>query len=405
MKLEEQTKKNLLIIGFILVVISIVVIGIIIIKSIFFSIKEGPITFGTKDIQVFEETTLNDLDIHKDIKIVENKKINTEKIGSQKIKFIYTYKDKKYYGYIKINIIDNIAPTIFINNSYTLVKGNDKDFLNSIISGDNYDNNPTRKIIGEYDKNKVGTYRLKYYISDSSGNETIKDFKVKVIEKKSSHKTTSTSKVLFSDVIKKHKNNNTEIGIDVSKWQGTIDFEKVKASGCEFVIIRLGHQKGIDGELIIDPYFKENIKKAKEANLKIGVYLYTYAKSIDDAKKQAKWVIDNIKDYGLEYGVSYDWESWSLYNKLSLSFYNFNKVRDVFLEEIENHNYQAMLYSSKYYLENIWYPTKHQVWLAHYTSKTNYQGRYEVWQMTSSGRIDGINGNVDINIAYKFKNN
>jgi len=401
MKLNDlKEKKKLIIISLLVVSILVLIISILIIKNIFFTIKEGPITFRKKEIRVYEEITLKDLIKDKNIEVIENKKINTQKIGLKKLEFIYKYEDKKYLGHINVNIIDDVLPTIFINNSYTITKGTDKDFLNSIISGDNYDNNPTRKIIGEYDKNQIGTYKLSYYISDSSGNETIKDFKVKVIEKSNSSNST-TSKVLFSDIIKKHKDDNTEIGIDVSKWQGTIDFEKVKKAGCEFVIIRLGHQSGINGELIIDPYFKKNIEKAQAANLKIGVYLYTYAKSIDDAKKQAKWVIDNIKDYKLEYGISYDWESWPLFNKINLSFYNFSKVRDAFLDYVEENGYKGTLYSSKYYLENIWLPTKHDVWLAHYTSKTNYQGKYNMWQITSSGRIDGIKGNVDINIAYK----
>lgn len=402
MKLEKLNgKKKIIIISIFLVIIAIITIGIVIINSIFFSIKEGPIKFEDLEVRVYEKIFLSEVIDNKQIEILNDEKLKTEKIGTKKYKFIYIYEEKKYYGYVNVNIIDDIPPTIFINSSYTLVKGTEKDFVNSIISGDNYDDNPTRKIIGEYDKNKIGIYELKYYIADSSGNETIKDFKVKVIEKKKQSTNTSSTKVLFTDVIEKYKNKDTEIGIDVSKWQGKIDFQKVKNAGCEFVIIRLGYQNGINGELIIDPYFKENIENATNAGLKVGVYLYTYAKSLEDAKKQAKWVIDNVDGYELAYGISYDWESWSLFNKLNLSFYNFNKVRDTFLKTIEKNNYKAMLYSSKYYLENIWMKTDYDVWLAHYTSKTNYQGKYNVWQMTNVGRIDGIKGDVDINIAYK----
>lgn len=399
MKLKDN--KKLIIMSLLVVAILILIIGIVTIKSIFFTIKEGPINFEDEEVRVYEEVSLKDLVNDKKIELLENNKIKTTKIGLQKLEFIYIYEDKKYLGYLNVNVIDDIAPIVFINNSYTITKGTNKDFLNTIISGDNYDNKPIRKIIGEYDYNKVGTYSLTYYISDSSGNKTTKDFKVKVIEKKTSSGPSSTKKVLFSDIVKLHKNENTEIGIDVSKWQGTIDFDKVKASGCDFVIIRLGHQKGINGEMIIDPYFKENIDKALQANLKVGVYVYTYAKSIDDAKNQAKWAVSNVKDYKLDYGISYDWESWSLFNKTNLSFYNFSDVSNTFLDYVENKGYPGMLYSSKYYLENIWLPTKHNVWLAHYTSKTNYQGKYNMWQMTSSGRIDGIKGNVDINIYYK----
>ena len=311
------------------------------------------------------------------------------------------YEEEKYRGHIVINIVDLVPPTILASSTYTVTIGSTKDLINSIICGDNYDNKPERKIIGDYDFNQEGTYNLTYYAKDSSGNESTKDFKLKVVPKTTSTTTTTTKTTSFTSIIEQYKNDNTEIGIDVSKWQGTIDFEKVKEAGCEFVIIRLGHQKGIDGELILDPYYQENIEKATQANLKVGVYLYTYAKSREDALTQAQWVIENIGPYELELGVSYDWESWTLFNELDLSFYNFNKVANTFFTTIEKAGYNSMLYSSKYYLENIWTSENKDIWLAHYTSKTDYQGSYKLWQMTSNGRIDGINGAVDINILYK----
>lgn len=86
---------------------------------------------------------------------------------------------------------------------------------------------------------------------------------------------------------------------------------------------------------------------------------------------------------------------------MNVSLYKFNEIADSFLEEIEKNDYMPMLYSSKNYLENIWDSGKYKVWLAHYTDKTNYEGEYYIWQMCSDGRIDGINGDVDIDILYK----
>lgn len=398
MKELLNNKKSIFIIILIVVLIFILLISIYI-KSIFFSLKEGDIVFKDKEVKVFEDIYLSSL-IEEDVEIVKDIKINTEEIGTTKIKFEYKEEKRNYLGYININVIDDIAPTIFINPSYKIEKGKDKDFVNTILSGDNYDNEPIRKIIGEYDKDTIGTYDLTYYIEDSSGNVTTADFKVKVVEKISSSISTA-SKVYFNNVIKNYKTDNTEIGIDVSKWQGDIDFEKVKAAGCSFVIMRLGYQNGLGGEMIIDPYFKTNIENATKAGLKIGVYIYTYAKTEKESLDQAKWAIKELGDYKLDYGISYDWESWTLFNKTKLSYYNFNKIANTFLDYVEKEGYKGMLYSSKYYLENIWYETKHDVWLAHYTSKTTYEGNYKMWQMTSNGRIDGIKGAVDINILYK----
>ena len=83
-----------------------------------------------------------------------------------------------------------------------------------------------------------------------------------------------------------------------------------------------------------------------------------------------------------------------------MSIYKINKVANTFLEILEKEGYKGMLYGSKSYLERVWYPTKYDVWLAHYTSKTTYEGKYSIWQMTESGRVDGIEDDVDINVMY-----
>ena len=96
----------------------------------------------------------------------------------------------------------------------------------------------------------------------------------------------------------------------------------------------------------------------------------------------------------------FDWENWSFYQEFNLSFYSISEIAKTYLNEMEKAGYEGMLYSSKYYLENVWFKQKYPVWLAHYTTKTNYQGEYKVWQMCSNGRVDGIYGDVDINIMY-----
>ncbi len=132
----------------------------------------------------------------------------------------------------------------------------------------------------------------------------------------------------------------------------------------------------------------------------VGIYFYSYAKTVDQAVEQAEWVKKQISGYNIALPIAFDWESWNSFNTTGMSFYTINKVANTFLDTLEDSGYKGMLYGSKTYLSNIWYPSKHATWLAHYTSKTNYEGVYSIWQMCDTGRINGIKGNVDIDILY-----
>jgi len=167
-------------------------------------------------------------------------------------------------------------------------------------------------------------------------------------------------------------------------------------------MMRIGVQTKQNGELSIDPYFEQNIKNAKSAGLKVGVYLYSIATNSKEAIEHANWVIKTLDNRKLDLPIVFDWENWSKWNTYKMSFYEINDIANKFMETVTKYGYEGMLYSSKYYLENIWtneydYP----VWLAHYTSKTSYKGNYMMWQLSNTGRIDGIYGDVDINVMYK----
>ncbi len=392
----KNKKKVFIILGVVVFVCLVSVVSVVIYKKYF---KIYPVNLKF-DVDVYSDKNLFDFKDSIACNLEENQKIDTKKVGITQLTTMCRDNDKKRYKYIiDFNVVDTVNPKIILKDSYTVTEGYEKSLTDVIISVDNYDDTPKREIIGEYDFNKVGSYKLVYKVTDSSGNFATQDFTLNVVPKKKS--TPSNSYIPFSDALRDYKAENTEIGIDVSKWQGEIDFKKVKEAGAEFAIIRIGHQDGFNGEYIIDPYFEQNIKNAKENGLKIGVYFYSYANSNEEAKKQANWVIDNLSDYKLDLPIVYDWESWSNFNSVNASLYKFNEIAATFLEEIENNNYDSMLYSSKNYLENIWDIKNHKVWLAHYTNKTNYQGEYYIWQMCSDGRIDGINGDVDIDILYK----
>lgn len=335
-------------------------------------------------------------------KIVDDYYLNTDSLGKKKIDFEYINDEgiKIKYNY-EINVVDREAPLIWLGKSYNVTRGSENNLLDKIMCGDNYDNNPECVIEGDYNLDNVGSYNLVFKATDSSGNVAEKKFTLNVNEASSKKGSNGVKNVtLFSDVIKDYKNDNTQIGIDVSKWQGDIDFSKLKSAGVEFVIIRIGSSTGINGENFIDSKFIQNIKNANSVGIPVGVYFYSYANSVDRAISDAKWIIENIKDYKVELPIAFDWENWGSFNTYELSFFGLTNMAKRFMDTVKDAGYDAMLYSSKTYLENIWMSVDYPVWLAHYTKNTNYAGDYSYWQICSNGKVDGINGDVDIDIRY-----
>ena len=139
-----------------------------------------------------------------------------------------------------------------------------------------------------------------------------------------------------------------------------------------------------------------------EQKIPVGVYFYSYANSIEKAKKDALWVIEQIKDYDVTLPIAFDWENWSSFNKFGISFKTLSECADTFIKTLKDKGYSGVLYSSKNYLEKIWNTMGNDVWLAHYTEKTDYEGDYMMWQLTSGGVIPGITDNtVDVDILYR----
>lgn len=188
-------------------------------------------------------------------------------------------------------------------------------------------------------------------------------------------------------------------GIDVSKWQGDIDFKKVKESGIDFVIIREGYGKKDPKQ--IDKKFKENYQKAKEVGLNVGAYHYSYADSIEDAKLEAEFCLENIQGMQFEYPIVFDIEDKE---QLKLDNRQRTDIVKAFCEEIEKHGYYAMLYCNLNWLNNYLIKDellpKYDLWLAQWYVKEPAIS-CGIWQYSSEGKIDGINGNVDLDISYK----
>ncbi len=357
------------------------------------------------NVEVYSDIKLKDLIKNINGKLEKNEKISTTKLGKKEISFKYTNDDNIKIPYtFNINIVDTTKPIISMYNSYTLYVGDDTNLAEKFFCGDNYDDNPTCIIDGNYNTSAPGTYPVTFKATDNSGNTISHDFIIYVIEKPQNNNAENSSEPVttsFSDIVEKHKTEKTKIGIDVSHWQGDIDFNKLKQSGVEFAFIRVGSQKGIQGEYYIDNKFKQNIKGFNEVKIPVGIYFYSYADNKKAAIKEAKWILKQVKKYKIDLPIVFDWENWSMYQEFNLSFYHLTEMANAFIKTVEDAGYEGMLYSSKNYLENIWYDTKHPVWLAHYTNQTNYEGDYKFWQLCSNGVVDGIADNmVDIDIMY-----
>lgn len=338
--------------------------------------------------------------------IVDDYIIDSTKIGEKTINFEFINDDgiRLPYEY-KITIVDKVAPIIWLGDSYSITVGNNVDLAAKILCGDNEDGNVKRYIEGTYDYNTVGAYPLVYKAVDRSGNEAEKKFTLYVNKKQSS---TSQNKpktyTYFSDVVKEHKNENTKIGLDVSVWQEDIDFEAIKNAGVEFIIIRVGTTKGPNGEYMLDSKFTRNIEEANKYNIDVGIYFYSYANSIEKAREEALWVIDHIKDYKVTLPIAFDWENWDTFNNYNISFFELTEMAKTFFDTVKVAGYDGLLYSSMNFLENFWMlPINYDTWLAHYAKKTSYKGEYTYWQLCSNGKVDGINGDVDIDIMYLDK--
>ena len=387
------------------IIVSVIVFLITTLFSFYFFIKY----MDNNDILLKDDLTCNfrerihvsDFILNMEGKILNNYYIDTSDVGMKTVSISYRNK----YGFkvrkkFKVEVLDVTNPIIYVPNPLIIDSDNNIDIWDKIFCADDYDDNVECNIIGSYDLNKIGNYNLKITANDFSGNKVEKDFVLKVVEKDNNITKKNDVFTSFNAVYNKFKSSNTMIGLDISKWQEEIDFKKLKSSGVEFIMIKIGGQNKIKGNFIEDPKFEDNIKGALANNIRVGVYFYSYATSVIEARKQARWVIKKVKDYDLSLPIAFDWENWTNYKKFHLSFNSLNKIAKSFINEVKSNDYDAILYSSKYYLENIWYEDDYDKWLAYYTENNDYKKDYLLWQMCNNGKINGIKGYVDIDIMY-----
>lgn len=188
-------------------------------------------------------------------------------------------------------------------------------------------------------------------------------------------------------------------GIDVSTWQGDINWNKVKADGIEFAMLRSSFGKE-NPDKQTDNKFWQNYRNAKAAGVPIGAYHYSYATTVEDAKKEADFFLSIVKGCQFEYPIAFDIEDPS---QMYLGKDRITDIIMTFCERVQAAGYYVSLYTNLDWISNridMSRAKAFDIWLAQWSSKPTYSGNFGMWQYTSSGSVNGISGNVDMNIAY-----
>lgn len=193
-------------------------------------------------------------------------------------------------------------------------------------------------------------------------------------------------------------------GIDVSKWNKEIDWEMVAAAGVKYAIIRCGYRGSSSGSLVEDPYFRQNLVGAMNAGIEVGVYFFTQAIDEVEAVEEASMVLSLLEGYRISYPIFIDTEGAGGNGRADfLQKDQRTKVCKAFCETIENAGHISGIYASRNWFHNNLNTgelEQYTIWLAEYSNQVKYSGKYDFWQYTSKGRLEGIDGNVDFNISY-----
>lgn len=204
-------------------------------------------------------------------------------------------------------------------------------------------------------------------------------------------------------------------GIDVSEFQGNIDWKAVADSGIDFAMIRVGYRGMKNGEIKEDACAKYNLQEASKNGLKIGAYFFSTAVTEEEAKEEAEWTKNLLSGYPVTYPVAYNCEGFQnpSSRQFELSVEERTKLADAFLKSIEEGSYTGMFYAAENELDdnNLWnaddLSLNYRIWVAQYSdqtwpekTKSDYTGDHVMWQYTNQGKLDGIKGAVDFNVAY-----
>lgn len=221
------------------------------------------------------------------------------------------------------------------------------------------------------------------------------------------HEYDFTKLVCQSDFMKYYEDGKqvSYVGVDISKYQDYVDFVKVKKAGIDFVMLRVGARGYGTGQLIADEYFSENLKRATDAGLEVGVYFFSQAITKEEAVEEANMVLQSLGEYHISYPVAYDMER--IENDTartdSLSRTEKTEIAKAFLDTVAAAGYKTMLYGDKEWLIrqiDMSKLTAYDVWLSQQTDIPDYPYRFTMWQYNLEGSVDGIAGYADMNISF-----
>ncbi len=191
------------------------------------------------------------------------------------------------------------------------------------------------------------------------------------------------------------------MGIDVSYYQGQIDWPAVKAAGVEFVMVRLGNRGTVTGELSEDVMARANLQDARAAGLQVGAYFYSQALTVQEAQEEAALALEILDGFPLDLPLTFDWEQetrTALLDKRTLT-----DCTLAFCQAVEQAGYEAMIYFNRNqanHLLELSELTEYRWWLAMYDIEASFAYRMDMWQYTCTGSVPGIEGNVDINLMF-----
>ncbi len=254
-------------------------------------------------------------------------------------------------------------------------------------------------------------------IQNSNGEDVSEDTKDDPVETAAPEKPEGNGVSVDVKQVVANVNETDEVtfGIDVSRYQGTIDWKQVAESGLDFAMIRVGYRTVEDGKIVADSTAKYNMQEAQKYGIKLGVYFFSTAVTKDEAIEEANWVADYISKYKITYPVAYNCEGFSQSNSRQHSMTKSERtdMAMTFMKRIKERGYTPMFYASKGELANdtSWETSRiddsYRIWVAQYPSKpypetsaSSYGGAHAMWQYTNQGRVPGISKSVDVNIAY-----
>ena len=200
----------------------------------------------------------------------------------------------------------------------------------------------------------------------------------------------------------KLQNLTSYAGVDVSAYQGKIDWKKVKASGIDFAIIRLGYRGYESGKLVEDDYAKANLKGAKEAGLKVGAYFFSQALNIKETDEEIKFILKILGSTELDMPLVLDWEIPAATARTKkMDAITLTDIQRHFCGQMRDKGYQPMIYFNWHQSEKLYILNdleEYPFWLALYQDRMTYPWKVEMWQYTDKGKVPGIQGNVDLNV-------